>query len=101
MVISPGAVDGLSSQPAIDPSSTDGGLVRQWHLSRFSALPNGKEVRYDDMLGESAEWRALPTERNGLVNISRVYGRPVSTALPSRRMVEDDNHVGQETDEES
>jgi hypothetical protein len=77
MVITTGAVDGLSPEPTSDPMSTDKGLVRRWHLSQFSALPNGKEATYDGMPGLSAEWKTLSTERNGLVNISRVYGRPV------------------------
>jgi hypothetical protein len=80
MVITPGAVDGLSPEPAGDPLSTDRGLVRQWRLSHFSALPNGQEVTYADMPGRSAEWQALSTERNGLVNISRIYGRPLPQA---------------------
>ena len=77
MVITPGAVGGLSPEPASDPSSTDRGLVRRWRLSPFLALPIGKEATYDDMPGPSAEWKALSTERNGLANISRVYGRPL------------------------
>ena len=60
-----------------DPLSADRGVVRHWRLSRFSALPNGKEATYDDMPGTSPEWKTLSTERNGLVNISREYGRPL------------------------
>jgi len=77
MVITPGAVDGLSPEPTSDPLSTDGRLVRRWLLSDSSALPNGKDATYDDMPGRSAQWTTLSTERNGLVNISRLYGRPV------------------------
>jgi hypothetical protein len=77
MVITPGAVDGLSPEAASDPLSTDRGLVRRWLLSHSAALPNGKEATYDDMPGGSAQWTTLSTERNGLVNISRLYGRPV------------------------
>jgi len=77
MVITPGAVDGLPSEPAGDPLDRDRGLVRRWRLSSFSALPNGKEATYDDMPGPLPAWKTLSTERNGLVNISREYGRPV------------------------
>jgi hypothetical protein len=77
MVITPGAVGGLSPEPLSDPLSADRGLVRNWRLSPFSALPSGKEATYDDMPGPSADWKTLSTERNGLVNISRIYGRPV------------------------
>ena len=77
LVITPGAVDGLSAEPTGDSLSTDRGLVRGWRLSRFSALPTGKEATYADMPGPSAEWQAVSAERRGLVNISRIYGRPV------------------------
>ena len=77
MVITPDAVDGLSPEPARDPLEGDSGVVRNWRLSPFSALPNGKEPTYTDMPGASQEWKAIGTERNGLVNISREYGLPV------------------------
>ena len=77
MVITPGAVDSLSPEPARDPSDLDRGLVRNWRLSPFSALPNGKDATYDDMPGASQDWKTIKTERNGLVNLSREYGRPV------------------------
>jgi hypothetical protein len=77
LVITPGAVDGLSPEAARDPLDGDPGLVRDWRLSRFSTLPNGKDPGYDQMPGASPEWRAIGTERNGLVNLSREYGLPV------------------------
>jgi hypothetical protein len=76
-VITPDAVDGLSPEPARDPRDGDRGLVRNWRLSTFSALPDGKEPMYTEMPGASQEWKTISTERNGLVNLSRVYGRPV------------------------
>jgi hypothetical protein len=77
MVITPGEVDGLSPEPARDLSEVDRGLIRHWRLSPFSALPNGKDPTYDEMPGASPEWKSISTERNGLVNLSREYGRPV------------------------
>jgi hypothetical protein len=77
MVITPDAVDGLSPEPAKDPLDGDRGLVRNWRLSSFSALPIGKEPMYNEMPGTSQEWKTISTERNGLVNISRQYGRPL------------------------
>jgi hypothetical protein len=77
MVITPGAVEGLSPEPVRDPSDVDRGLVRKWRLSRFSTLPSGKDPEYSDMPGASAERKAISTERNGLVNLSREYGLPV------------------------
>jgi hypothetical protein len=77
LVITPGAVEGLSPEPAKDPLDGDRGLVRNWRLSTVSALPNGKEPMYNEMPAASQEWKAISTERNGLVNLSREYGRPV------------------------
>jgi hypothetical protein len=77
LVITPGAVDGLSPEPARDPLDGDQGLIRNWRLSTFSALPNGKDPMYNGMPGTSQEWKSISTERNGLVNISRQYGKPL------------------------
>jgi hypothetical protein len=77
MLITPGAVEGLSPEPAPDPRNEDRGLVRNWRLSAYSALPNGKDPMYNEMPGASGEWKTIHTERNGLVNISREYGRPL------------------------
>lgn len=77
LVITPGAAEGLSPEPALDPSESDLALVRNWHLSAFSSLPAGKDPIYPDMPAASPEWKTISTERNGLLNISRVYGLPV------------------------
>jgi len=77
MVITPDAVEGLSPEPAKNPLDGDRGLVRNWRLSKFSALPKGKDPIYNEMPGPSPEWKRISTERRGLVNISRVYGRPL------------------------
>jgi hypothetical protein len=80
MVITPDAVDGLSPDPIRDSLEGDRGLVRNWRLSPFSELPNGKDATYSEMPGASQEWKAISTERNGLVNLSREYGRPLPEA---------------------
>jgi hypothetical protein len=79
MVITPGAVDGLSPEPATDPLQGDRGVIRNWRLSTFAALPNDKEPMYREMPGASQEWKTISTERNGLVNLSREYGRPLES----------------------
>src|SRR5581483_6372052 len=77
MVITPGAVDGLSPDPSRDPKNEDSGLVRNWRLSAVSTLPSGKTPAYSEMPGNSQEWKAISTERRGLVNLTREYGLPV------------------------
>lgn len=76
MVITPDAVDGLSPEPARDSLDGDRRVVRNWRLSPFSALPNGKDPAYGEMPAPSQEWKTIGAERNGLVNLSREYGRP-------------------------
>ena len=100
MVITPDAVDGLSPEPARDPLDGDRGLVRNWRLSTFSALPNGKDPMYNEMPGASQEWKTIGTERNGLVNLSRVVWPASARAEPSRGVAEDNDHFRQEADEE-
>src|SRR5580765_6595367 len=80
MVITPGTVEGLSPEPARDPLDGDRGVVRNWRLSPFSALPTGKDPMYDDVPGGSQEWRTISTERGGLLNLSREYGLPLHGA---------------------
>ena len=99
MVITPDAVDGLSPEPVRDPLDDDPGLVRNWRLSTFSALPDGKEPMYSEMPGASREWKTISTERNGLVNLSCEYGQPLPE--PCRSMAEDNDNFAHEADEES
>jgi hypothetical protein len=77
MVITPGAVDGLSPNAMKDPTDGDEGLIRNWHLSKVSSLPNGKDPVYSEIPAASRDWTTISTERRGLVNISRVYGKPL------------------------
>jgi hypothetical protein len=77
MVITPGAVEGLSQEPARDPLDGDRGVLRNWRLSTFSALPNGKDPMYGELPAASQEWKAISTERGGLLNLSREYGLPL------------------------
>jgi len=78
LLITPGAVDGLSPEPITDPLDRDRGVVRNWRLSPFSALPSGREPAYDERPAGSKEWKTIAAERNGLLNLSREYGRPVT-----------------------
>ena len=77
MVISSGAVEGLPPEPTRDPFEQDHGLVRDWRLSPFSALPAGKDPVYADMPDAGHGWKPIATERRGLVNLSREFGLPV------------------------
>src|SRR5262245_9954861 len=77
MVITHDTVEDLAQEPARDPLDDDRSLVRNWRLSAFSALPNGKVPMYGEMPAASQQWRTISTERKGLLNLSREYGRPL------------------------
>jgi hypothetical protein len=44
---------------------------------RFPRCRTVKDPIYNEMPGGSQEWKTISTERNGLVSLSRVYGRPL------------------------
>jgi hypothetical protein len=77
LVITPDAVEGLSPEPVGDPLEGDGRVFRNWRLSAFSALAEGKAPMYNEMPGASQEWKTISAERNALINLSRVYGKPL------------------------
>jgi hypothetical protein len=82
VVVIPHAVEGLAPSAGADPTAGDPRFLRHWQIAPFSTLPEGSEPGVSDMPGPSASWRPLAAERSALVNISRVYGRPV--AAPAR-----------------
>jgi hypothetical protein len=77
LVITPGAVDGLPSEPAKDPSDDYRGLIRSWRLSTYTTLASGKEPMLANMPGAAQAWKTIATERGGLLNLTREYGLPV------------------------
>jgi len=82
--ITPGAVDGLKSEPAADPTAGDRRLVRQWQAAPPSQLADGQEPVIGDLPAASAAWQAVSAERGGLVNLSRTFGLPF--ARPARSL---------------
>jgi hypothetical protein len=75
--ITPDAVDGLSPEPVQDASDSDRRLIRNWRLSKFSTLAEGREPGYNEIPAASAEWKPISAERGGLINLTREYGLPV------------------------
>jgi hypothetical protein len=82
VVVTPQAIEGLAPGAGADPTAGDPHFVRHWQIAPFSTLPEGNESGVTDMPGPSTSWRPLVAERSALVNISRIYGRPV--AAPAR-----------------
>ena len=51
-------------------------MVRDWRLSTFSALPNGKDPLYNEMPDASEDWKTISTERKGLGHQPRISAGP-------------------------
>jgi hypothetical protein len=81
--ITPDAVEGLAPAAEADPTAADQRLIRHWQLAPFSELPDGKEPTIAELPKPTAGWRPLSSERGGLVNITRVYGRPAKPPMRS------------------
>jgi hypothetical protein len=84
VTVTPNIVEGLASEPEPDSTSADGQLVRHWQIAPASVLPADKDPAIGDMPGSSAAWQPVVAERGGVVNITRLYGRPAP--LPSRAL---------------
>lgn len=83
LVIAPDATEGLSPDPLPDATASDNHLVRRWQLSPYSDLADGKEPAFADLPASTAAWQPIAAERNGLIDISRVYGLPLPRAQRS------------------
>jgi hypothetical protein len=85
LVVTPDAIEDLSSEPESDAAAADERYVRHWQLSPFSKLEADQSPVLADLPAPSVAWISLEAERDGLVNASRVYGLPLSR--PDRALV--------------
>lgn len=85
LVITPKAAEGLPSEAEMDATASDERYVRHWQLSPFSKLETDQSPVLADLPLPSAAWAPLEAERDGLVNVSRVYGLPLTR--PDRAVV--------------
>lgn len=72
LTVTPGAVEGLSPQPALDPTADDAGLVRQWQLGPQTPAQFGKDPSFSEAPAGNA-WKLIIAGRFGLVNLNREY----------------------------
>lgn len=77
LVITPDATEGLSPDPVPDPTASDKNYARHWQLSPHSELVKDKEPTIGELPPSTAAWQPIAAERNGLIDISRVYGLPL------------------------
>ena len=83
LVVNPGETGGISSEAAYDPVMDDLYYIHDWQVSESFPLPPGHELvsamlfrAYSDHFPtDSTDWYSIQTERDGLINLSRRFGR--------------------------
>ena len=83
LVITPDATEGLPDEAAYDPVKDDIQYLHRWEVSAPIELPAGHEMvsamqfrAYSEHLpSDSTTWHSIESERNGLINLSRTFGR--------------------------
>jgi len=84
MVLKPGVVEGLSSQPGLDPTDFDSRYLRHWRVTEPDTVNENRmqagRLGIRGVPGEKAQWKPIDAERRGFVNLSRIYGGTSSMA---------------------
>lgn len=83
--VTPDTVGDLPAEPEADATASDERYVRHWQLSPSGKLSVDQAPVLADLPGSSAAWTPLDAERDGLVNVSRVYG--LTLPRPDRAVV--------------
>lgn len=82
LVVKPDATEGLSAEAGADITKHDTRYIRSWYVSQPDSLPFGRDVNGFMLPKSDSGWESIQTERRGLVNLSRKFGRS-----NNRRMV--------------
>jgi hypothetical protein len=85
LTVTPGAVEELPAKPEKDQTQNDRRYLRSWELSPFAPLASDHQPTLADLPAASAPWQPLNAERDGLMNVSREYGLPLTR--PERALV--------------
>jgi hypothetical protein len=75
LVVKQNVVEGLLPEAGIDPTASDPRYIRKWQLS--SPITAAKGIDFDEKYAPNAEtkWEEIWSERNGLVNLTRKFGK--------------------------
>ena len=101
LVIRHGITEGLPGTAGPDPTANDSRYIRNWEVTEPTSFPLGREVYIDPISGfpespevidsdipdKETEWTPLKAEREGLVNLSREFGRVGDGRIMPRRIV--------------
>jgi hypothetical protein len=66
------------AKPVSAAPKEDARVVRHWQVSNPSVLAAGREPVLSDMPSMAESWRPIAAETGGMVNLTRLYGKPVS-----------------------
>ncbi|MCE7055139.1 hypothetical protein LZF95_10670 [Algoriphagus sp. AGSA1] len=73
--IDPKNTGGLSTLPGIDPVANDPRYIRSWAVSEGIQIPDKIDFSYEYLPSPDTEWKIITTERRGLVNLTRLFGK--------------------------
>lgn len=73
-IVYPGRTEDLPPAPGIDPTATDTRYLRKWLVSKPADIPKDIDFSTTLMPAKDAAWDTVRAERQGLVNLSRLYG---------------------------
>lgn len=75
LIVKPNQVDGLLPELDIDPVQYDPRYIRSWAVSEPFVAPKNVDFGDDFMLTPETKWQVLATERLGLLNLTRTFGK--------------------------
>lgn len=81
LVVTPHATEGLPSAAAPDITAHDPRYLREWEMSAPVAMSDDIDMEKGYVFTENTQWTPIMAERNGLINLTRQFGRE------NRRMV--------------
>jgi hypothetical protein len=73
LVVTPGKTDGLSPVPLPDSLGNAAGIVHAWELGPLTPLHYGVSPTYAERPQDSEAWKAVHSERFGIVNLNRQF----------------------------
>ncbi len=75
LVVRPDETENLPSHPGVDPTANDPRYIRNWAVSDPVTIPDKVDFSYDLLPDPDTKWQTLATERRGLLNLIRAFGK--------------------------
>jgi len=75
LVVKPNLIEGLSSNPGMDPTTNDVKYLRKWVVSEPITMAQGIDFRNEYYPDSATKWQPIIAERRGLINLTRKFGQ--------------------------